>query len=177
MIDDLLELQRLKDLRRAGWVRAGVPEPEDVAAHSWGVALLVAIYLPADLDRGRALGFAILHDLAEVRTGDWTPHDGIEAATKARREAEVMASLCAARPGIHDEWAAYERQDSPEARFVRQCDRVDMALRAAAYHRDGRPGMAEFVASAARFVTDPNLSEIVAGCGAVVACRGSVNDP
>ena len=164
MIDDLLEMQRLKDLHRAGWVRAGVPDPEDVAAHSWGVGLLVMLLLPDGLDRGRALGFALLHDLAEVRTGDWTPEDAIPAATKAAKEAAAMAELCALRPALHAEWAAYERQDSPEARFVRECDRVDMALRAAAYHRDGRDGMAQFVASAAAFVTHPALVPIVAEC-------------
>lgn len=168
MIDDLLELQRLKALRRAGWVRAGVPDPEDVAAHSWGVGLLVLVTLPEGLDRGRALAFAVVHDLAEVRTGDLTPHDGVSAEDKARAEAAAMAELCAARPDLRAIWEDYERQDSAEARFVRQCDRVDMALRAAAYHREGRAGMAEFVASAERFVTEPGLVGIVAGCRAVV---------
>lgn len=164
MIDDLLEMQRLKDLHRAGWVRAGVPDPEDVAAHSWGVGLLVLLTLPDGLDRGLALTFALLHDLAEVRTGDWTPNDAVPAATKALAEAEAMAGLCAGRPALHADWAAYERQDSPEARFVRECDRVDMALRAAAYHREGRPGMAEFVTSAAGFVTHPALVPVIAAC-------------
>ena len=49
----LLEALSLKDLARAGWVRAGVQHPESVAAHSWGVAWLVLALCPAELDRGR----------------------------------------------------------------------------------------------------------------------------
>ena len=48
MIDVLLEALRLKRLKRAGWVRKGVPDPESVAGHSWGVSWLVLVLLPAD---------------------------------------------------------------------------------------------------------------------------------
>ncbi|MFT5458801.1 MAG: putative hydrolase of HD superfamily, partial [Myxococcota bacterium] len=68
MIDALVETMALKALRRAGWVRAGVTSPESVAAHSWGVAWLVLVLLPRELNRERALTYALLHDLPEVRT-------------------------------------------------------------------------------------------------------------
>ena len=82
----LIETMRLKELPRAGWVRVGVSQPESVAAHSWGVAWLVLTLCPTNLDRGRALAIAVLHDLAEVRVGDITPHDGIPSEDKAEAE-------------------------------------------------------------------------------------------
>src|SRR5262245_31586095 len=86
-LDLLLEALRLKALRRAGWVRVGVPAPvESVADHSWGVAWLVLALLPEGLDRGKALAYAVLHDLPEVRTGDVTPMDRVPKEEKARRE-------------------------------------------------------------------------------------------
>jgi len=153
----LLEALRLKDLPRAGWLRAGAPAPESVAAHSWGVGLLVLTLAPPELDRGRALAFALLHDLAEVRVGDITPHDGVPPAEKRARERTAAEALLAAHPALLALWEAYEAQACPESRFVRQLDRVDMALQAQIYAARGQIDPAPFLRSAARALTDPRL--------------------
>jgi putative hydrolase of HD superfamily len=155
--EDLLGCLDLKALPRTGWVRRGVHAPESVAAHSWGVGLLVLALLPDDLDAHRALAYATLHDLPEALVGDITPHDGVSKADKAAREAEAMAQLCARLPHLEALWHAYEAQEDAEARFVRQLDRLDMALQAVVYAREGVDGMSEFVASAARVVSHPRL--------------------
>lgn len=158
---DLVEILALKALDRAGWVRRGVPGPESVAAHAWGVAWLVLVLLPPELDRGKALAYAVIHDLAEVRVGDITPLDGV--TDKPAREAAAMASICQDRPDLLKIWAAYEAQADEEARFVRELDRLDLALQALAYHRAGNAGMVELVASAARVVRHPVLTPILDG--------------
>ncbi|MCB9755489.1 MAG: HD domain-containing protein [Myxococcales bacterium] len=97
----LLEALTLKELARAGWERIAVERPESVAAHSWGVAWLVLALCPAALDRGRALAIAVVHDLAEVRVGDLTPHDAVAPADKrarARDDAAARAAGAAGRP-------------------------------------------------------------------------------
>ncbi|MCB9742496.1 MAG: HD domain-containing protein [Alphaproteobacteria bacterium] len=130
----LLEVLDLKALPRAGWVRVGVPAPESVASHSWGVAWLVLALCPPGLDRGRALAIAVLHDLAEVRVGDITPHDGVPEALKHAREAEAMRGLLAPLPGGEELMALWQEYgESPEGRFVKACDKLDMALQAARY--------------------------------------------
>lgn len=158
MIDALLDALALKHVDRAGWIRAGHPAPETVAAHSWGVCWLVLVLLPPELDRGRALTYAVLHDLAEAWTGDVTPHDGCSPDEKHRRERDAMVALTErlARPDLLDLWDAYERQDDAEARFVRQLDRLDMALQARLYARDG-VDPAPFQTSARRALHDPEL--------------------
>lgn len=160
MIEALLEALRLKALPRAGWVRVGVEQPESVAAHSWGVAWLVLVLLPEGLDLQRALIYAVLHDLPEVRTGDLTPHDGIAPHAKAAAEHEAMIGLCAPLSrgaALRGAWEAYEAQADPESRFVRQLDRLDMALQAVAYGRSSGAPLAEFLESAATVITDPLL--------------------
>jgi putative hydrolase of HD superfamily len=157
----LLEITGLKALDRAGWVRVGVPAPESVAAHSWGVGWLVLALAPPELDRGRCLAYATLHDLAEVRVGDLTPADVVPVVEKHRREAAALADLLAARPDLLALADAYEAGANPEARFVRQLDRLDMALQALAYHRAGNAGMAEFVHSAAAVVDHPALRPLL----------------
>lgn len=163
-LDRLVEVLALKALDRAGWVRRGVERPESVAAHGWGVAWLVLVLLPDELDRERALTYAVLHDLPEVRVGDLTPHDGVGKADKHRLEAEAMAAITADLPRgerLQATWHAYEAQADPEARFVRQLDRLDMALQALAYAQAGAAGMEEFVASAARVVEHPSLVTVL----------------
>ena len=164
MIEALIEARGLKAVPRTGWGRRGVQQPESVAAHSWGIALLVAGLLPEDLDREKALLYAVLHDLAEVRVGDITPADGVSPAEKARREDAAMASICRGLPRGREllaAWQAYEAQVDPEARFVRQCDRLDMAVQAVAYARAQGLDPTEFLASAAEVVVHPVLVPVL----------------
>ena len=157
----LLELLGLKDLDRAGWVRQGVPRPESVAAHSWGVSWLVLALLPSELNRERALAYAVIHDLAEVRVGDLMPSDGIPRQEKMRRESAAIEGLLAQRPDLRAMWEDYERQADAESQFVRQLDRLDMALQARWYADRGTSDLAEFLVSAQRVVTHPDLVAIL----------------
>lgn len=163
MIEALLEAWSLKALPRAGWVRMGIAAPESVAAHSWGIAALVLQLLPAELDLGRALTYAALHDLPEVRTGDITPADGVAVVDKHRAEDAAMAALCADLPRGDEllaTWRRYEAQSDDESRFVRQLDRLDMALQALVYERRTGTDLGEFYASAARVIEHPALREV-----------------
>lgn len=145
----LREALALKVLDRAGWKRVGVAAPESVADHSYGVALAALVLAPPELDRARLLAMALLHDLAEVRIGDITPHDGVPREEKKRREAAAAAALFADHPGLLALWEEAEAGQSAEARFLKELDRLDMALQAEAYARlgfataeFGRPGPA-----------------------------------
>ena len=163
-VASLLEALGLKDVARAGWVLRGLDRPESVAAHSWGVAWLVMALLPPGLDQGRALAYAVLHDLPEVRAGDIVPADGVSPEEKHRRELEGLRGLLAGLPRgaeLTRTWEAYEAQADPEARFVRQLDRLDMALQAALYAASRGLDPSEFWASAASVITAPELSVVL----------------
>ena len=72
-LDLLLQANVLKTTPRTGWHLRWVPDPENVAAHSWGtamVALVLAEMSDVELDRGRMLTMAMLHDLAETEVSD-----------------------------------------------------------------------------------------------------------
>lgn len=132
----LLQALALKDVARAGWVRVGVAHPESVAAHSWGVAWLVLVLCPPGLDRGRALAIAVVHDLAEATVGDLTPADGVSPEAKHLLERQALEALSGALPDPSDVvalWEEYEHGTTAEGRFVKACDKLDMALQAARY--------------------------------------------
>ena len=126
----LIEALGLKGVVRAGWIRAGVENPESVAAHSWGMAMLATQLCPGDLNFQRVLELCILHDVAEVRVGDITPHDGIAPEEKHRQETEAIQEMGIEASAIFEE---YEAQETPESRFVRYLDKLDMALQAEIY--------------------------------------------
>ncbi len=150
------ELVRLKQLDRQGWLRRGISEErcESVAEHSFGVALVA--YLVAEehfpeLDLSKVLRLALLHDLGEIDAGDLTPADNVSRREKHRRERRSVVRVLGKLPRGAEYialWEEYERQESPEARFVRQIDRLEMALQASAYeHREG-VDLGEFFSSA-----------------------------
>lgn len=169
-LDVLAEAAQLKRVDRAGWVRVGVSASESVAAHSWGVAWLVLALCPPALDRHRALAYAVLHDLAEVRTGDFTPHDTVPNKVDLERAAFAGLTLGLDRPELTALFTAYEAQLDDEARFVRQCDRLDMAVQALVYAEDG-VDTHEFVRSAARVIDHPALLPVFAAIEARFAAK------
>ncbi len=151
MIDPALLLLaiQLKELPRAGWLRVGIEAPESVAAHSWGIAWLAMLLCPPELDRGRVLAMAALHDLPEVIVGDITPCDGISPQDKHRREALAAAQLLEHHPALLAIWQEYTDNRTAEANLVHQLDKLDMAIQAIRYTQSCGADTREFITSAA----------------------------
>lgn len=160
----LLQTLELKAVVRSGWERKFISKPESVAAHSWSVAFLVLNTLPIRLNQERALTYAILHDLGESIIGDITPFDGIPKSEKQDREARAMREICNGLPRGSElllAWEAYEQQLDDESRFVRQLDRLDMALQAIYYAKAYENDLLEFIDSADVFITAPELRPLI----------------
>ena len=186
MISVLLELQRLKRLDRTGWVLRGQPPgAESVAAHSYGVALVAMLLADemrargVEMDVGRVLRIAVLHDLAEARTGDMPRTMAEYYGAEARREAEraafgdVMRGLAPERAEVYGELHGdYEERASVEARVVKAADVIDLLAQALAFERAGARGLDEFwegvaardfnLAGAAREVVAETICALVA---------------
>lgn len=141
-LDGLLTALELKEERRTGWQLRGVADPESVAAHSWGVALLVLAYAEeAGVDPDRALRMAVVHDLPEAETGDVAVRaeagkQRVDPDEKERRERAAIERVAGGE--VRELWTAYEDRDSPEARFVKDMDLIDMCLQALFYEREDR---------------------------------------
>jgi len=103
---------------------------ENDAEHSFHLALsaaeLATDYYP-ELDAGLVTQFSLVHDLPEVYSGDvWTIGISDEART-IKEEAEKTANQKLAKelpPHISQLLARYEKQQEPEARFVRFVDKL-----------------------------------------------------
>ena len=146
----------LKRLPRTGWVQRGVPDPESVAAHSFGVAALAAVTASAvGADPARAVLVAVIHDVAEALTGDLTPADGVPGDTKRRREEQAARRILAGvdpNGTLMAAWLDYAERRTPEGRLVKDLDKIDMALQADAYAREGTPAAGTLRRSAERTI-------------------------
>ena len=159
------EILSLKQLYRQGWLKRGLPEEkcETVADHSFAVAMLALLLVQQrpDLDQAKVLKLALLHDLGEVHAGDLTPDDGISAREKASLEQAGIQQLLAGVAGAGELlslWQEYESQASDEACFVRELDRLDLALQAVVYEYEGSITAGEFMDTAAKVIAgEPQL--------------------
>ncbi len=144
MVDLLIRINRLKTTPRTGWAQRGVPAPESVADHSHGVALIALALLDLvdepDLDRAAGLAMAITHDLPEAVTGDLSLGasrllpKGAKAAAESAAMSELLGGTTVAARW-RAVWDAFEAQGTPEARLVRDADRLDLLVQALAYER------------------------------------------
>lgn len=152
-----LRALELKQLYRQGWLHRGLPPArcESVAEHSFGVAMLAALIASAhrpDLSLERVLLLALIHDLGEVEAGDRVPDESLSPDEKKALEKASLKNTLGKMPGnswIADLWEEYEAQVSPEAQFVREMDRLEMAAQALIYEKEAGLSADEFFSSAA----------------------------
>ncbi len=153
----LLEAATLKWMVRTGWRMRGVPNPESVAEHSYGVAfvaLAMADAMKADagsasLDLGRLLSIALLHDLTEARLTDLPATAVRVLGGEAKREAEAatlqpLLEPLPSRELLKGLWFEFEDASSPEGRLVRDADKVEMMVQCLRYEQAGSRGLEEF---------------------------------
>lgn len=116
----------MRDMR----VPVGRRRLESSTEHSWALALMACALAPqvdASLDVGKVAQFAVVHDLVELHAGDTTPFGPLKKVhSKERREQDSLKKIAeqtTAFPWITETIEAYERRDTPEARFVWAADK------------------------------------------------------
>jgi len=130
----------LKHIKRAGWELRDIPNCETVAGHMYRMSIMTFLLDGKEgLDRTKCLEMALVHDLAESIVGDITPYCGISKEEKKRQEMEAMqkiADLIEPR-GKHlmQLFLEYEENETPESKFVKDLDRLDMVLQAFEYEK------------------------------------------
>jgi len=154
-LEALLQLASLERLPRTGWLLAGLPVAESVAAHALGTALVALALGPRvepALAVDRAVALAVVHDAAEALLGD-LPRAGAELLppgakhlAEARAEELLLGALSGGPAGSTALERARELREgkSREARFVRLCDKLQLGVRLVGYLRAGARGLDGF---------------------------------
>lgn len=112
------------------------------------------------LDRVKCMKMALVHDLAEaivgdnkhikrvstfnscfrLQVGDITPYCGIDRDEKKKREEKAIEEISSLVPKTSGDeilqlFHEYENQETPEALWVKDCDRYDMVQQAFEYEK------------------------------------------
>ncbi|KAN0062242.1 hypothetical protein ACQY0O_005423 [Thecaphora frezii] len=136
-------LEKLKTNPRTGWLHHRVRTPESIAEHMYRMGVM-ALMLPreADVDIGKCVMLALVHDLAEAEVGDLTPLDRVPKVEKMRREHEAILYFAhdllgssAAGLRIEELWNEYEERKTKESKLVKDLDRFELCLQAVEYER------------------------------------------
>lgn len=149
LVDLLQNLNSLSELPRTGWVLRGVANPETIAAHSYGVAVVAMCVVDAlreageSVDGERVLRMALLHDAAEAATGDVPMPVKSPELQHALKTAETVIA-----ERILGEYAKLfveaEQGETLEARIVKASDKIQMMIKLLCYTQQGRGQLDEF---------------------------------
>ncbi|HJJ22750.1 MAG TPA: HD domain-containing protein [Nitrosopumilus sp.] len=158
----------LKKISRQGWIdKLSIDNPESVADHSYSMAVMSMILSDLEnYDSEKVIKMALLHDLAESKIGDYTP-DQLSKEKKMEMENNAFQEIIKNLPdSIKSKylqiWKEYQENISPESKLVHQIDRLEMALQAKIYEKDGhsKVNLESFFESAKVEITNPTLKEL-----------------
>ena len=76
ILDFFKNALNLKNISRQGWIdKLSMEHPESVADHSYSMAIMGMVISDLEnYDSEKMLKMILLHDLAESKIGDYTPH-------------------------------------------------------------------------------------------------------
>jgi putative hydrolases of HD superfamily len=133
---------KLKNLPRSGWFHLGIPQPEDVAGHSFRTAMVgMILAAEAGADAARTAALCLVHDTQETRTGDIdaigrgyvTVHDA-EAITARQVAGLIPGDTAKLITGLV---AEYEADETQEAHLAHDADKLELILQADEYADQG----------------------------------------
>lgn len=110
---------------------------------------LMAMMIPSTperpLDISKCVQMCLVHDLAEAYVGDITPVEGVPASVKHELEEKAMSAFldemlggpsnAQARERFRSLWEEYEARETPEAKLVKDLDRLELVLQGVEYER------------------------------------------
>lgn len=166
MLEDFLKtIIKLKTIPRQGWInKLGIKDPESVADHCYSMAAMAMIFSDLKkLDTEKIIKMTLLHDLAEAITGDLTPED-MTKSKKEKMESQAMKKILANLPKslklqYEKLWAEYQHNNTKEAKLLHQIDKLEMALQADSYKKNGytKKQLKPFFDSAKKEISDSEL--------------------
>lgn len=133
----------LKTIKRSGWIhKTNIASPESVADHSYSTCMISMVLAEImNLDSGRIMEMANIHDLAESLIGDHMP-DKISSEEKQLLEDKAMKKIISKLPAFlrekyFDIWNEYNDNLTISSKFVHNIDKLEMVLQAKVYELQG----------------------------------------
>lgn len=169
LFDFFYLVSELKKVPRMGWKnKVGVEYPESVADHSYGTAIMAMVLSDSNkLDTEKIIKMALLHDLAELITGDFLPEE-ISKENKKIAENDAMKEIFSKLPANlvveYDRiWQEYNQSETKESILLHEVDKLEMAIQAAKYSSEGfsNEKLSTFVDSAKKGIKSKELLDML----------------
>jgi putative hydrolase of HD superfamily len=168
ILDFFKTAANLKNISRQGWVdNLSITNPESVADHSYSMVMMCMVISDlGNYNSEKIIKMALLHDLAESKIGDYTPNQ-IPKEEKTEIENNAFIEIIEKLPDTIklqylEIWQEYQENNSPESKLVHQIDRLEMALQAKLYQKEGysKEKLESFFESAKTDISEPKLKEL-----------------
>ncbi len=169
------DINKLKRLKRTGWVIQKVKQPESVAEHSFRTAIFAYVLTKPikHVNTDKLVKMALVHDLGEIFAGD-IPTGLKREKKKGYLEAKhvleekafkklLLNIPLAMRKEIYNLWDEYEDQETAEAKWLKDLDKLEMALQALDYELEGHDPkkLDQFWEDAQHKIKEPKVLEIL----------------
>ena len=165
VLDFAETIGKLKRIKRSGWVRIGVPDPESVADHIFRLSNLVLVTAhELNINQEKIVRMALVHDLGESITGDIVvDRGGKTVGSLEEKHLKERQSIESILGGLKDGqelislWDEFEHQETRESVILKQLDRLEMVMTALEYEKDinNSKKLDEFWESARKIIREP----------------------
>lgn len=171
-VDNKLEffkkINKLKRTIRAGWPLHGVKNGESVADHIFQVTFMAMVLSDkVDVDQNKSMKMALIHDIGESIIGDVITERGgqnlpnLEQKIQSERTAVKSILETAGASEFIELFDEFVENQTPEAKFVRQLDKLETAIQACEYEKSDNLDLSEFYINARKHVSDPTLLKLL----------------
>ena len=148
------DIHEIKHKEREGWKDIGVERPRDtIASHSFGAALIGWTLAEKEgIDSEKLIKMLLIHDLIMAYLPDYKPGDE-EFESKKEIEKQRTEKLLEDIPeNIREEFEdllkELQEKKTEEAKFAKECDKIETLLQAAIYSEElGEDHLEEFLES------------------------------
>ena len=144
MIDEFaFFVTALKNTKREGWKKKlNLNDGESVADHTYAMTILGMVISDLyGLNTEKIMRMSLLHDLAESVTGDIMPNQ-LSKNQKNMKENNAISKILDKLPNKLTKaylkfWQELQENKTDEAKFVHELDKLEMAIQAKTYQRNG----------------------------------------
>lgn len=170
IISFIKDIGKVKKVKRAGWVREGITNPESVADHSFRVTVMAMVFgKKLGVNTNRLIKMALIHDIAEGVLGDKIVERGnkIDSRTRDKKNQEETKTLKRIFANLQDSREIIRLQQeiteeaTQEAKILKQLERLEMAVQAMEYEEEFGKNLSEFFKNASFHINHPYLKKLL----------------
>jgi len=166
IVEFIETIYKLKEIKRTGWVKRKIKNPESIADHCFMVSILAYLFAKENnLNENKCIKLALIHDFGESLIGDIITYNKSEKFQKNKTEMEKEAikklSILINKKELIKLFNELEAQKTKESRFVKQLDKLDAFIQSKIYSKNYNSDYLAFKKDVEKITTYKDIKNIV----------------